>query len=224
MPLSDLHFTPSRLRRVRAWALACGLVLAGPTLPGAAQAQPVPSFWNSREVQRENIAIFKKWTGMVERHLAERIALADGCLATKFSPCHWKEWLQLIGGLKSKSPAEQLERINRYINRHPYVWDFLDFWKTPGEFFPIDGNCKDYAIAKYFSLRLMGWPSDKVRLVVLQDLNLNIAHAVLVVYVGDKIMMLDNQIKQVVEANSVRHYQAYYSINEDHWWLHLRQP
>ena len=59
---------------------------------------------------------------------------------------------------------------------------------------------------------------------MLQDLNLNVAHAVLVAYLDDsKVMMMDNQIAQVVEVNSVRHYRAYYSINEQHWWLHVRQ-
>jgi predicted transglutaminase-like cysteine proteinase len=188
-----------------------------------AAAQPKPTFWKSRETQRDNLELFKKWTTMVSRHLAERITRAEGCLVTRFSPCHWKDWLQTVASLKGKSETEQLDRINRYVNRHPYVPDIQDYWETPGEFFEFNGDCEDYAIAKYYSLRLAGWPPEKVRIVVLQDLNLNVGHAVTVVYLDDKVVMMDNQIQQVVDVNTVRHYRAFYSINEEHWWLHVTQ-
>jgi hypothetical protein len=35
-------------------------------------------------------------------------------------------------------------------------------------------------------------------------------------------LLLDNQIKTVVPANSIKHYQPVYSINENGWWLHRR--
>ena len=212
-----------RIAAQRGWvaiAAALALWLVAPS----AVAQTEPSFWSSREAQRDNIDLFRKWTGMVGRHMAERVSRAEGCLVPRFSPCHWKDWLQTVANLKGKPAAEQLDRINRYVNRHPYIADVQDFWETPGEFFEFNGDCEDYAIAKYWSLRLIGWPPEKLRLVVLQDLNLNVAHAVLVAYLDDsKVMMMDNQIAQVVEVNSVRHYRAYYSINEQHWWLHVRQ-
>jgi predicted transglutaminase-like cysteine proteinase len=63
------------------------------------------------------------------------------------------------------------------------------------------------------SLRALGFPPSQLRVVVLQDLNLKIAHAILVVY-------LDNQIRGVVNARTIHHYKAIYSINEKYWWLH----
>ena len=59
-----------------------------------------------------------------------------------------------------------------------------------------------------------------MRIVALQDLNLNTAHAVLVVYMGKKALVLDNQVATVVDATSIVHYRPIYSINEKHWWLH----
>jgi predicted transglutaminase-like cysteine proteinase len=61
---------------------------------------------------------------------------------------------------------------------------------------------------------------DDMRIVVLNDLNLRIAHAVLAVYVSGKPYILDNQISKVVPASSIHHYQPVYSINENGWWLH----
>ena len=44
--------------------------------------------------------------------------------------------------------------------------------------------------------------------------------AVLVVYVDGVAWLLDNQIRDVVRADTVRHYRAIYSVNETTWWLH----
>ena len=59
-----------------------------------------------------------------------------------------------------------------------------------------------------------------MRIVIVQDLNLKVAHAILAVYVDGTIKILDNQIKQVVDAETIRHYRPIYSVNEDAWWLH----
>ena len=57
-------------------------------------------------------------------------------------------------------------------------------------------------------------------MVVLQDLNLRIPHAILIVNVDGRQLVLDNQIPQVVEAATIRHYRPIYSVNETSWWLH----
>jgi predicted transglutaminase-like cysteine proteinase len=72
------------------------------------------------------------------------------------------------------------------------------------------------------ALKALGVAIEDMRVVALQDLNLDVGHAVLVVYVGDQPMLLDNQISSVVPANSIRHYQPVFSINEMGWWLHRR--
>ncbi|MCH7710387.1 MAG: hypothetical protein IH903_01990, partial [Proteobacteria bacterium] len=59
-----------------------------------------------------------------------------------------------------------------------------------------------------------------MRIVVLQDMNLRLAHAVLVVYLDDEAFVLDNQIRWVVKESTIRHYRPYYSVNETSWWLH----
>jgi predicted transglutaminase-like cysteine proteinase len=202
-------------------ALVLGIGLFAATLP--AYGDDGPSLWGSPDRRNANIAPFTHWTGMLQRHMQERITLAQGCLVTRFSRCHWQDWLHFIQRMQGRPQMEQLQAVNDYMNRHPYVWDTLNWWKTPGEFFRVDGNCKDYAIAKYLTLRLMGWPVEQLRVVVLNDLNLRLAHAVLAVYVGGRILILDNQIPQVVDSTVIHHYQPIYSINETTWWLHRPQ-
>ena len=94
------------------------------------------------------------------------------------------------------------------------------FRSSPGEFFVHDGNCHDYAIAKYISLRLLGFDEEKLRIVALNDLNLRVGHAVLVVIQGDKDLVLDNQVPQVVDSSTIHHYQPIYAVNETAWWLY----
>ncbi|MBI3707639.1 MAG: transglutaminase-like cysteine peptidase, partial [Proteobacteria bacterium] len=94
------------------------------------------------------------------------------------------------------------------------------YWATPLQFFAKDGDCEDYAIAKFVSLKMLGFTNEQMRLVVLDDLNLQIPHAILVVYIGGRAFVLDNQIPKVVPAEVIHHYRPIYSINEDGWWLH----
>ena len=72
-------------------------------------------------------------------------------------------------------------------------------------------------------MRALGMDHDVLRIVVLQDLNLRVPHAILVAYVDGKPYVLDNQIPQVVSADVIHHYRPFYSINETNWWLHRPQ-
>ena len=82
------------------------------------------------------------------------------------------------------------------------------------------GDCEDYAISKYVSLVHLGWPKENMRIVVLQDQNLNVAHAILVVYINDQALVLDNQIPQVIDSTRIKHYKPIFSITDGRWWLH----
>ncbi|MSO65276.1 MAG: hypothetical protein EXQ85_05675 [Alphaproteobacteria bacterium] len=92
--------------------------------------------------------------------------------------------------------------------------------QAPAEFFSRFGGCEDFAIAKYLSLASAGFDTAKLRVVVVQDLNLKGQHAVLAVEFDGKSWILDNQIKQVIEADKIKHYRPIYSVNDQAWWLH----
>ena len=133
----------------------------------------------------------------------------------------------MIDDLRDKGPWKQILGVNKFMNRAPYVvdkmnWGVKDYWSTPGQFFAKYGDCEDYAIVKFLSLRALGIPSKSMSIVVVQDLNLKIAHAVLAIYVKGKVLVLDNQIKKVVESKTIRHYRPIFSLNEEGWWLHRK--
>ena len=184
-----------------------------------------PAIFGTREVRSDNLDLFPKWKGALDRYFDERRLADRTCEETAFNRWHLSAWSVFLAGLQGRDPMEQIDSVNRYMNDRRYILDprnygVADYWATPGQFLSRDGDCEDYAIAKYMSLRSLGFDDSKLRVVVLQDLNLKLAHAVLVVFHGGTAYVLDNQIKQVVPADAVRHYQLYYSINEKYWWLH----
>jgi predicted transglutaminase-like cysteine proteinase len=215
-----LSARPLRLRYLAATILFAS-VPVGQALAGATP-QSYPKLFGTSETRSDNIKTFPKWTDMLARHHAEEKRGDPACTPTRFSRCSVADWLAFIESERRKDRAAQMADVNAFLNLHPYLFDRQDYWETPREFALHDGDCKDYAIAKYFSLRYLGWNEDDLRVVVVQDLNLRVAHAVLAVYINGTIMILDNQARQVVRADSIRHYRPYYSINESSWWLHKR--
>lgn len=208
-------------------ALAFGLLAAA---PGGveAKAKAAPSFFDSTEVRSRNMKPFKKWTSAVKRYASEKKKAkteAGDCQSKTFNRCHYQKWVKFLVGLKGKDRLTQVTAINRYMNRAQYIqdstnWGKKDFWATPGEFMAKFGDCEDYAIAKFMSLRLLGFKDKDMRLVAVKDLNLRVGHAILVVFIDGKTLVLDNQIKQVVDARKVHHYQPVFSINTSYWWRH----
>ncbi|HKW53835.1 MAG TPA: transglutaminase-like cysteine peptidase [Stellaceae bacterium] len=184
--------------------------------PGARQ---VPLF-GTREIYSPDITAFDKWTGMLARFRLEQAA------CTAEAACEPGEWRRLLGALDGLGLRAKLDLVNAAVNRHPYVpsqsnWGENNHWETPFEFLRNSGQCQDYAITKYLLLRAAGVPAAQLRVLVLRDTQLGLDHAVTIAYVEGEALLLDNQIGAVVPADSVHHYQPYYSINEAGWWLHV---
>jgi predicted transglutaminase-like cysteine proteinase len=213
-----------------AWCgrLILGVSMALAPLPAQSRTEP-PALFGASEIRSDDLAMFTKWTAALDRAVDERRLRDAPCTADVFNRCHLAEWRRFLAGLEDLSRMAQLNAVNRYMNRKRYVLDprnygVSDYWAAPGQFLSRDGDCEDYAIAKFMSLKALGFTNDEMRIVVLQDLNLGIAHAVLAVYLNGRAMVLDNQIDGVVAADSVRHYRPIYSINERSWWLHRGGP
>lgn len=206
-------------RRLSPASILCALALLAAAADTPARAATTyPPLFGTREIPSDSLKLFPKWRGVLERFAEEK----TGC----FDPlCAQGYWKKLIDDLAGADRGTQIDTINREMNEKLYIvdpinWGVPDYWATPFQFNRKNGDCEDYAIAKFMALRALGVESAEMRIVVLNDLNLGIAHAVLVIYVDGRALVLDNQIKSVVPADSIRHYQPVYSVNEDGWWLH----
>ncbi len=184
-----------------------------------------PDLFGYKETAQSDMQLFSQWVQVLERHLLEDRPTGD-CTESRFNRCHLRAWLTFLDGLRDASTEQQLQAVNHYANTKTYVLDIdnygvEDYWAVAREFLYNGGDCEDYAITKLFSLRWLGFPMEQLRIVVLQDTNLRIPHAVLAVAMGEDIRILDNQIQEVVSHRQIVHYAPVYSINEQRWWIHV---
>lgn len=185
----------------------------------ASQTIKYPELFGTHETRSNDTSAFKKWMVMIDRFAAplqSNAPVSEGVA----------EWRKEILSLKDLPRREQVKRVNDFLNKIEYVDDRSvygenGYWNaTPERFFSGGGDCKDYAIAKYVSLRALGFTDRELRVAVVQDTIKNLAHAILIFYSGGEGYVLDNQNKKIEPIEAVNRYQPYFSINETAWWLH----
>ncbi len=180
------------------------------------------------EKRSSKTEIFLKWKSVMRRSSAERRRRSDRCSSRNDTGCAIERWRRFLDGQRRQPPMAQLRSVHAFVNRTAYITDndnygTVDYWATPREFFTRGGDCEDYAITKYLSLKSLGWSADRMRIVVLIDRRKRQAHAVLAVYRGGKAYILDNQLAAVTTDTEIGHYRPVYSINERFWWFHIPQ-
>ena len=136
-------------------------------------------------------------------------------------------WDNVKEKAQGKSPMELLRYVNTFWNTWPYKedivnWGVEDYWAIPAEFLKKSGDCEDYAIAKYFTLKELGIPYENMRIVVVRDTVRNLAHAVLAVYMDGDAYILDNLSNAVLSHSRIKQYSPQYSVNEVGRWAHLK--
>ena len=198
-------------------------VMAAPAATRSTDGHPM--LFGSHEIMSSKLDKFRKWNDVLARYHAAEAKGFRKCRVSRVNRCQIQKWDAFLKEIASKPLREQLDAVNSYFNQLQYIIDPInygvkDYWATPIQFVNKNGDCEDYAISKYISLRRLGMPVEDLRIVVLRDLNLKVAHAILVVYYKGQPLVLDNQISQVISADRIHHYRPIYSINEQHWWLH----
>jgi len=211
--------------------LVVGFLLMGPTASFAA-TKLHPSYFGTNEIRSSNLKAFKKWRTALKRFVKERKSGKKySCQDKKFDLCDYQGWMKFLKSIKNQSKLAQVKAVNSYMNKAKYItdksnWGQKDYWASPQQFLSRAGDCEDFAIIKYLSLRMLGFKDKELRVVAVKDLNLKIGHAVLMIVTKDKktgkprYLMLDNQIKKVVDPKRIKHYQPVFSINQNFWWRH----
>jgi predicted transglutaminase-like cysteine proteinase len=81
-------------------------------------------------------------------------------------------WRTLIGNVSGLQDTDRIKKVNEFFNRQVRFaedtdnWSEPDYWATPMESIGKGaGDCEDYSIAKYFTLREAGIPTAKLRLI-----------------------------------------------------------
>ena len=137
-------------------------------------------------------------------------------------------WEALIKSSDQLTEQDKLSEVNRFFNRQIRfvddirLWNVNDYWATPIEMLIKGaGDCEDYSIAKYFTLRRLGIPSDKLRITYVKALNYNQAHMVLTYYAspGAEPLVLDNLINAIKPASQRKDLLPVYAFNAEGLYL-----
>jgi predicted transglutaminase-like cysteine proteinase len=145
-----------------------------------------------------------------------------------------KSWRNLLHESSGKVEFEQVLKVNDFFNRKIRfdedinIWGTTDYWATPLEVLGRgEGDCEDYAIAKFATLRLLGIPLQKLQLTYVKariggpSSSTTQAHMVLSYYPtpdGDP-MVLDNLISDIRPASRRPDLTPVFSFNSEGVWV-----
>jgi predicted transglutaminase-like cysteine proteinase len=209
-PAADAH--PARFRadpgrrRARGWLAHLALFALGVSVVLAAS----PGLGYSRSVTR----------GLMERY------------ASRFGPDTrtriggWQEFVRSVAAERRQRPGdnpELLGSVNTFFNRLPFVsdlahWNAEDYWASPAESVASNGgDCEDFSIAKYFALKELGVPIQRLRITYVKAVRLNQAHMVRAYYAEPNAvpLILDNLEDRVRPASERADLIPVYSFNDD---------
>lgn len=142
----------------------------------------------------------------------------------------FNSWRNLVAGALTAPDAERIKRANDFFNRQmqfgedSVIWGQLDYWATPMESLGKGaGDCEDFAIAKYFTLKEMGISSEKLRLIYVRaktgssDITQSQAHMVLAYYPQPEAepLVLDNLIGEIRPASRRPDLVPVFSFNSE---------
>jgi len=129
--------------------------------------------------------------------------------------------VKLLNKIHKESELKKLEAINKFFNHVEFsndikVWKQKDYWASREEFLSVDiGDCEDYVIAKYFSLRQLGIPEDRIFLTYVKAIKYKQSHMVLTYFKSKKAvpLVLDNINQKILPSNKRRDLRPLFSFN-----------
>ena len=136
-------------------------------------------------------------------------------------------WQQFMRDDTSGTDLEKLEKVNSFFNQITFVsdqlhWQKKDYWATPIEFLASNGgDCEDFALAKYFALKMLGVSEKKLNMTYVKAWKLNQAHMVLTYYTTPSAepLVLDNLLDTIKPATQRPDLLPVYSFNGSGLWL-----
>jgi predicted transglutaminase-like cysteine proteinase len=140
-------------------------------------------------------------------------------------------WQQVMEANRDRPETEKLGIVNELFNRLRFLddrknWGKKDYWATPVEMLSANaGDCEDFSIAKYFTLKEMGVPGERLRITYVKSLSLDQAHMVLAYYPAPDAepVLLDNLTDEIRPASERTDLVPVYSFNAEGLWLAVQR-
>lgn len=208
------------------FAVLLGLLLAVLCAPahGAEPAQKgvqEASFLAGHAAHHNGVASLPQWTHILAQYEKNKGTYAlcrdnpGACPSERIAV-----WQQFIGAVKDQPDFRQIAYVNHWVNRMPYRQDDLvygdnDHWASVEEFLAYAGDCEDFAIMKYMTLREMGFPASRMHITMVYDVYSGTDHAFLVVQTdGGVEYVMDNRESGTDPALFAARYKPHFAFNE----------
>ena len=137
-------------------------------------------------------------------------------------------WRKELDRVKNSTPLEQVREVQHLINadvkyRDDYQhWHRQDKWGFPFATLDEGGDCEDFAMLKRVSLHYLGWPEDRLFLLIGYS-TLGQApetHAVLLVTLPDgSQLILDSSENHVVPPSVDHHFKPLLALQRDYLYM-----
>lgn len=142
-----------------------------------------------------------------------------------------EEWFTLLQQLQNQDVQAKLRGVNDFFNRRVrwvddiQVWGQEDYWATPLETMGKgQGDCEDYSIAKYITLKQLSISSQYLRMIYVRARigrsQITQAHMVLGYYSTPDAepLVLDNIVPSITPASQRTDLDPLFSFNSDGLW------
>lgn len=134
-----------------------------------------------------------------------------------------KDYEAFINIISQKPLHVKLEAVNQYLNGINPRYDDptkanVDIWSTRGEFLSgAGGDCEDYTIAKYYTLKDLGIAPSKMCLLAVKEKYIGGDHMVLSVWLDDtkEPIVLDNLSFRILPLSKRTDLKADFCLNEE---------
>lgn len=130
-------------------------------------------------------------------------------------------------GRRVDPTLETIDKVNRWVNRTvAYVEDRelfkkADYWAGARRTLELgQGDCEDYALTKMQLLAAAGIPRSDMFLTIARDRVRNADHALLVVKLEDRYLVLDNATDELLDGALSHDYAPVLSFSDRESWLH----
>lgn len=141
-----------------------------------------------------------------------------------------RQWAGLMESASNLPEMEKLRLVNSFFNKLPNIedaehWGVPEYWATPVELLASDGgDCEDFTLAKYFTLREIGVADERLRITYvkayLRESRQFQSHMVLTYYpTPDAVpLVLDNLVSAVKPATERTDLLPTYNFNATGLW------
>jgi predicted transglutaminase-like cysteine proteinase len=164
--------------------------------------------------------VWIKWRAVRDRMVSEAAAI-ERCRADTCTPAG-RNFLNIVNTVAQRPAGQRLQAVNAAVNaavRYRSDLDrhgLIDHWSSALETLAAgEGDCEDYAIAKYAVLQAVGFPEDGLRILLVRDRAVGQDHAVLAARAGGHWYFLDNRWDTVFDEAGAARFEPLFGLDGD---------